>query len=126
MKRTLVLTTALSFAAAGAIAQTVQFADVDSNGDDILTQEELAAVVGPEGAASVIDQLDGDDDGTITLAEAQVTAAPAPGMAEPAQNADTMDGMSEMDTMDGMESGTMMEDDSMMEGDSMMESSDDM
>lgn len=115
MTRTLTLTAAFALAAGGALAQTVDFDKADADGNDMLTGEELAAIVGPEAAASVVNRLDADDDGIVSLAEVRMEAGAKPAMpgtmspAEPAEpmagdmardnNADVSEELDEMNRM---------------------------
>ncbi|EAR51445.1 hypothetical protein OG2516_17031 [Oceanicola granulosus HTCC2516] len=64
-------------AAGGALAQTVQFTDLDADNDQVLTNAELEAVLGPDGAAVVLNDLDADADGIVTVAEVTMQARPA-------------------------------------------------
>jgi hypothetical protein len=55
-----------------ALAQAINFSQIDTNGDQILQQEELVAAFGDVGAATVA-ALDTDGDGNVSLEEASDT-----------------------------------------------------
>ncbi len=55
-----------------ALAQAINFSQIDTNGDQILQQEELVAAFGDVGAGTVA-ALDTDRDGNVSLEEASDT-----------------------------------------------------
>ncbi|SDF11007.1 hypothetical protein [Limimaricola pyoseonensis] len=66
-------TTAFVLSASTALAQAIPFAEVDTDGDMMLTNDELVAAFGEEGAAILI-MDDTDGDGMLSVAEIRMSA----------------------------------------------------
>lgn len=75
MKRSVIpLAVTAALLGSTALAQAINFTQIDTNGDQILQQKELVAAFGDAGAATVT-ALDTDGDGNVSLAEASDTGA---------------------------------------------------
>ncbi|MEM8978870.1 MAG: hypothetical protein AAGD04_05260 [Pseudomonadota bacterium] len=71
MTKTLLLTTALfALSLSPALAGGASFASLDTDENGTISAEELAEVFGEEGASNVLERLDEDGDGTVSLDEA--------------------------------------------------------
>ncbi len=68
---TAAITTAFVLSASAAMAQSMAFADVDTDADGILSNEELVAAFGVEGAAILMAD-DTDGDGMLSVAEIRI------------------------------------------------------
>ena len=64
-------TTAFILGASTAVAQSIPFAEVDTDGDMMLSNEELVAAFGEEGAAILIAD-DTDGDGMLSVQEIRI------------------------------------------------------
>ena len=104
------LTSGLVLAGGAAMAQAVPFGQIDTDGDGMLSQAELVAVFGEDGAMTVMAD-DADGDGMVSMAEVRVGANMSEGMGD----MDDM-GTTEMDALndgdgDGMNEADMEADD---------------
>jgi hypothetical protein len=79
---------ALLASALMASAQAVSFADIDDNGDNVLTLEELEKAFGPATAPDMLLLYDRDSDGEVSLSEARALSkeGAAAGMRKAADN----------------------------------------
>lgn len=64
-------TTAFVLGASTAVAQSIPFAEVDTDGDMMLSQEELVAAFGEDGAMILMED-DTDEDGMLSVQEIRV------------------------------------------------------
>ncbi|MGR3464093.1 hypothetical protein [Limimaricola sp.] len=66
-------TTAFVLGASTAVAQSIPFAEVDTDGDMMLSNDELVAAFGADGAAILMED-DSDGDGMLSVQEIRVAA----------------------------------------------------
>ncbi|PSK84150.1 hypothetical protein CLV79_109124 [Limimaricola soesokkakensis] len=64
-------TTAFVLGASTAVAQSIPFAEVDTDGDMMLSQEELVAAFGEDGAMILMED-DTDEDGMLSVQEIRI------------------------------------------------------
>jgi len=79
---------AFMLSATTVVAQSIPFAEVDTNADSMLSNEELVAAFGVDGAAILLAD-DGDGDDMLSMQEIRVTAGM--GTAEPEERAESLD-----------------------------------
>lgn len=79
---------AFVLSATTAMSQGIPFVEVDTNADSMLSNEELVAAFGVDGAEILLAD-DGDGDGMLSIQEIRVTAGMDP--AERAESLDTED-----------------------------------
>ncbi|MBB3712239.1 hypothetical protein FHS00_001816 [Limimaricola variabilis] len=85
---TVAASTAFVLSATTAVAQRIPFAEIDVDSDSMLSNEELVAAFGADGAATLMAD-DSNDDGMLSMQEIRVTADMD--TAEPTERAESLD-----------------------------------
>ncbi len=83
-------TTAFVLSASTALAQSLPFAEVDTDADGMLSNEELVAAFG-EGGAEILMADDSDGDGMLSVAEIRIAADASAGMSDDMDDVDSPD-----------------------------------
>ncbi len=83
-------TTAFVLSASTALAQSLPFAEVDTDADGMLSNEELVAAFG-EGGAEILMADDSDGDGMLSVAEIRIAADASTGMSDDMDDVDSPD-----------------------------------